>query len=145
MILGIGNPLRGDDGFGPALVARLQGNPFVRCFDVGTAPENYLGKIVKENPDTVLLVDAVHLEQSAGTIAILAKDEIVKSGFTTHDLSPTLFIEYLEQNTQAKIFLLGVQPRTIAFGEEFSTPVLQAIGMVEKMILEALDARNPSH
>ena len=66
VIVGIGNSLRGDDGFGPALVQRLQGRVRPVCIDAGVAPENYLGRIVKEQPDTVLLVDAAHLGLEPG-------------------------------------------------------------------------------
>ena len=57
VIVGMGNPLRGDDGFGPALIERLRGKVSATCIDAGIAPENYVGRIVKETPDTILLVD----------------------------------------------------------------------------------------
>ena len=48
VLLGIGNILKGDDGFGPALVHELEGKVPITCIDAGPAPENYAGKIIKE-------------------------------------------------------------------------------------------------
>ena len=120
VIIGIGNPLRGDDGFGPVLIERLKGNIQAVCIDAGEAPENYIGKIIKERPDSVLIVDVVHLGLEVGKYAILRKGDLVKSGFTTHDMSLHMFIEHLEKGTQADIYILAVQPGRLIFGEEIS-------------------------
>ena len=120
VIVGIGNVLKGDDGFGPALVGRLLGKTKALCIDAGTAPENYTGKIVKAEPDTILLVDAAHLDLPPGRYQILKPDEILKSGFTTHDMSPRMFMEFVGSRTKAAIYMLGVQPERVTFGDEMS-------------------------
>ena len=118
VIVGIGNIMKGDDGFGPELIKRLKGKIKAVCIDAGPAPENYTKTIAKESPDTILLVDAADLHLPSGRYEILKREDILKSGFTTHDISPRMFIEYLESQTGAKIFLLGVQPQNISLGDE---------------------------
>lgn len=140
VIVGIGNPLRGDDGFGPALVNELQGKTKALCLDVGQAPENYTGKIIKENPDTIILVDALHMKKHPGSVEIILKDEITKSGMSTHDISPHMFIEYLEKNTHAAIYLLGVEPKTMEFGAEISDEVKSTIGQLCAKFIEVENA-----
>lgn len=134
VIVGVGNSLRGDDGLGPALIAKLQGQTKLTCIDAGNAPENYTGKIVQEAPDTILIVDALDLGKKPGTYAILKKEEILQSGFTTHDISPNMFIEYLEKNTAANIYMLGVQPKSVSFGEEMSAEVKDALEQITNLI-----------
>jgi hydrogenase 3 maturation protease len=140
VIVGIGNTLRGDDGFGPLLIQRLQGKIEAACIDAGTAPESYAGKILKENPDTILLVDAVHLDCAPGEHAVLNKNEILQSGLSTHDMSPKLFIEYLEEQSTADIYMLGVQPKNLAFGDEISDNVRKSLDEIEKLIVGAINA-----
>ena len=140
VVVGIGNPIRGDDGFGPALIERLTGKVKAVLIDVGIAPESYGGRIIRENPDTILLVDAVHLERGVGEYEILHKDDIVKSGFTTHDLSPKMFIEYLEGQVKADIYMLGLQPERLSIGDELSEPVEEAINDLEKQFVEVIGA-----
>ena len=140
VIVGIGNTLRGDDGFGPALISRLKGKVKAVCLDAGSAPENYSGKIIKEKPDTILIVDALHLGKSPGEFEILKKDDIVKSGFSTHDISPNMFIEYLQDQTHADIYMLGLQPKNVSFGEGMCDSVKAAVEEITNLIKEADNA-----
>jgi hypothetical protein len=60
LILGIGNPLRGDDGLGPALIKRLQGKVGAVMIDAGDAPENHLFAIAKANPQAIVTWQFAH-------------------------------------------------------------------------------------
>jgi len=140
VIIGIGNTLRKDDGFGPALISRLKEKIKAICIDAGTTPENYTGKIVRENPDTILIVDALDLGRNPGEFEILEKDDIVKSGFSTHDISPNMFIEYLQDQTHADIYMLGLQPKSVSFGEGMSNSVKSALTEITDLIKEADNA-----
>ena len=141
VIVGIGNTLRGDDGFGPMLIEQLQELIPAMCLDAGSAPENYTGKIIKAEPDTIILVDAVHLGKKPGDFEIIQKSDIAKCGFSTHDMSPNMFIEYLENQTNAQIHLIGVQPHSIAFGDEMSEPVTNAMNELVRLIKQAFDTQ----
>jgi hydrogenase 3 maturation protease len=140
VFVGVGNVLRGDDGFGPALIAKLNNATNVVCIDAGSAPENYLGKITKKDPDTVIIADATEMDSRPGEFNILKKEEILRSGFTTHDLSPNMFIEYLENETNADIYMLAVQPENVSFGEGVSESVSRAIERIVDLVKEDRNA-----
>jgi hydrogenase 3 maturation protease len=140
VIVGIGNPLQGDDGFGPALVGRLQGKTNMICIDAGSAPENYLGPIAREEPDTILLVDVAHLDLEPGQCKILQPEEILKCGLTTHDMSSRMFIEFLQNQTQANIFMLAVQPQNISLGDPMSECLTKTLDEIEILTLEVMHA-----
>ncbi len=137
VIVGIGNVLKADDGLGPQLINNLKGKVRSLCIDAGSAPENFGGKIIKENPEVILLVDAVHLGLKPGACELLTKEEILQSGFSTHDLSPKMFIGYLESQTQAQIYLLGIQPQSVKFAEVISPQVQKALTELTNLIKEA--------
>ena len=143
VIVGIGNPLRGDDGFGPALIERLHGKVGFICFDAGSAPENYVGRIVKEDPDTILLVDVADLNLKPGQFRILQPTEILPCGFTTHDMSSRMLIEFLEKQTRAHIFMLGVQPQHVSLGEVMSQCVTETLNEIEVLIQEVGPCMRP--
>lgn len=143
VIVGIGNPLRGDDGFGPALVEQLQGTVGWICIDAGSAPENFAGRIVKEEPDTILLVDVAHLNLQPGQYRILQPAEITKCGLTTHDMSSRMLIEFLENETKANIFLLGVQPEHVSLGEAMSDRLTETLNEVALLIEEVPSCTRP--
>jgi hydrogenase 3 maturation protease len=140
VLVGVGNPLRGDDGVGPALVARLRGKIKATCLDVGSAPESYTGAIVREHPDTIVLVDAVSLGSQPGAYGVLEASDIAQSGLTTHTLSPALWIEYLKTQTSADIYLLAIQPEDLALGQGLSRTVERALEGIERAMRETLSA-----
>ena len=54
IILGVGNELKSDDGVGPFIIKNLMAEDIesdrLLLIDSGTVPENFTGKIRKENP-----------------------------------------------------------------------------------------------
>jgi len=135
LIVGIGNRLRGDDGVGPEIIKRLNKPlPRILLFDVGEVPENYLGKIVKEKPNTIVLIDAVDLGSPPGTIKIIEKDDIKDESLSTHDVSLNLVAKYLQKETSADVFLLGIQPETTEFGREISRQVKKGLEKIVRML-----------
>ena len=138
VIVGVGNVLRGDDGLGPVFVERLKSKVVVTCINAGNAFENYLGVIIRERPDTVLLVDAVHLDMNPGEFAIVDPSRIEHGGLSTHDMSPSLFLNLLVKEIQCNVFLLGVQPARIALGTGISETVRETLVVLENEVVEAL-------
>ncbi|MBD3271017.1 MAG: hydrogenase maturation protease [Elusimicrobia bacterium] len=140
IFVGIGNIMRRDDGLGPALIAMIHGHIPHMCIDAGTTPENHTRALIKEKPDTIIFIDAVSMGRSPGQYAVLEKDQILMTGFSTHDLSANMLIEYLSAQTNARFFMIGVQPESTAFGPEISTPVKQTLNALASRIKEAVHA-----
>jgi hydrogenase 3 maturation protease len=124
VLMGVGNVLRGDDAFGPELAGMLAGKTELVCIDAGTTPENQIGAAARHHPQTILIADAVHLGLDAGACAILEGNEIARfTGLGTHDASPALFLERLQDATGASVRMLAVQPLSLDFGGLLSDPV----------------------
>lgn len=121
--MGMGNILRGDDGIGPKVVEALR-KKGARAVDAGTVPENYIGPVKRLEPDTIVMIDAVHFGREPGSVELLKRDEILdNSGFSTHSLSPVLVMERLESETGAAVFMLAIQPADITLGAPLSPGV----------------------
>ena len=135
LIVGVGNLLKSDDAAGIVLLERLKGVVRAQFLDCGVAPENYLEKIVSIAPNTVIILDAVDLDQPPGTIRIMKAGEIARGGISTHYLSLRMFVDYLNNRLEAvNIFLLGIQPQSVALGEGLSDKVNTAIDrLVEEL------------
>ena len=139
-IIGIGNIMRGDDGFGPKLIESLKKkNTKANLFDCGTVPENYIFPILTTSCDTVILIDAADLKTEPGSISILALGELSGAGLSTHNSSIRLFTDLLMMGKDdLNIFAVTVQPRTIAFGESLSSEVLESVDKLTDIFVEAL-------
>lgn len=118
LILGVGNELKRDDGVGPFIVDNLDEKDNVICINAKTVPENFTGKIRKEQPSHVIIVDACLMGGEAGDIKIVDKDDFVNIGISTHSMSLSYFVKYLERDNDFKIIFVGIEPETMEWGEK---------------------------
>ncbi|MBP7217062.1 MAG: hydrogenase 3 maturation endopeptidase HyCI [Candidatus Omnitrophica bacterium] len=128
VIVGIGNTLRCDDGIGPRLAQGIMGKVPFMVWDAGVSPENYLGRVIKENPDTILLVDAIDFGGQPGEVRVVEADELTASNlFSTHNVSLELAVRFLQEGCRADILMLMIQPASLAFGEKLTPAVESAL------------------
>lgn len=138
VILGIGNTLRSDDGVGSLLASRIKDKVPYMVYDVGESPENYLGKIVKDKPDNIVIIDAVDFGGKPGEFRVLEAVDIKTANlFSTHNASISLAINYLKNNLKADIIILIIQPKSIAFGENLSPEITETLSNLENWFDEA--------
>ncbi|MEI6630985.1 MAG: hydrogenase maturation protease [bacterium] len=141
IILGIGNTLRSDDGAGSILANRIKDKVSFKVFDSGPTPENYLEKIIKENPDNILILDAADFGGSPGEYRVIEADELrTVNFFSTHNASITLTINYLKSSIKADIIILIIQPKTIVFSDILSEEVSKTLDFLEGW-LDAADKK----
>jgi len=138
VILGVGNILKGDDGFGPLLCEALAGKVAAQVIDAGTVPENYLRPLIKARPQLLLVVDAVDFGGAPGAIDIFTLDQINDVAFSTHALSLRLFVDVLRTEIDVEVLLLGVQPSCTQLGQPVSGPVQAAIRDVGETLMTML-------
>lgn len=127
LVLGVGNPMRGDDGIGPAVCARLAGPLVVDC---GDAPERYLDLARDPRVARVLFVDAVDFGAAPGEIAFWAASDLAERFGTTHDSGLALLARYIETGCGKPVALLGVQPAATGFGASMSAAAQEAVATV---------------
>jgi len=138
VILGIGNTLRSDDGIGSILASRLKDKVSCLVYDAGQSPENYLGKVVSEKPDSVVIIDAVDFGGQPGEFRIIdAKSLKTANLFSTHNASILLTINYLQSNLKLDIIILIIQPKSIAFGDTLSPEIAKTLDKLEDYFCEA--------
>jgi hydrogenase 3 maturation protease len=127
VILGVGNPLKGDDGAGPRVCAGLSGRVSAHVIDAGATPENYIGAILQVTPDVLFLVDAVDFGGCPGQIRLCTPDQIQRFAFSTHALSLHLLIDMLQRERKLEVWLIGVQAGTMRWGDGLSPALRTAV------------------
>jgi len=143
-IMGIGNTLRGDDGFGVYLTKALQAlqpSPGLGLFVCETTPENFVGPVTGFEPDTVLLIDAAEFGEEPGSVRLIDVEDIADCGMTTHNLSLRPLGRMLESATGANVVLLAVQPKRREFGTDLSREVLRALHYLTEVFGRALQRK----
>jgi len=145
VVLGIGNPLRGDDAVGLRIIQNLQGKvpENVLLIECGMVPENYFGKIEEFKPTHVLMVDAAHLNMEAGASRLISTEEIAGTALSTHTLPLSFLAEMIKQNIGAEVMLIGVQPKNIEFREGLSPNLQKASREIADIIMSVLKETVP--
>ena len=127
VILGIGNPLKGDDAAGSLVCARLSDNVSATVIDAGTVPENYIGPVLQASPDVLFIVDAVDFGGHPGQIRVCTPDEIHGFAFSTHALSLHLSIDLICRERTLAVYVIGVQASTTRLGDCLSPAMGEAV------------------
>lgn len=137
-VVGIGQELNGDDGAGPAVIRLL--NAALPCrnnlllVNSGHAPENYLGILIRFQPDIILFVDAIRGVSAPGSIICVAGAAVEDIGGGTHTLSLGSLAGYLGREIAAAIYILGIYPADLSFDKRLSPQVEQAACQVANAI-----------
>jgi coenzyme F420 hydrogenase subunit delta len=146
LILGVGNVLFGDDGFGPEVIAHLERNyavPADVCLmDVGTGVRKILFTLAisSTRPQEIVIVDAVDRNGAQGQIAELSLEDIPlekNDDFSMHQ-APTsnLLRELRDSGTQVTVLAcdVGCVPREIRAG--LSPVVADMVPVMGQQIVE---------
>lgn len=125
VIVGVGNKLRGDDYIGCYLVEKLEKETDIEAefINAGSTPESFLEKIVKAEPEKVIILEAADMGLEPGEIKVIKEDEIKKKVQTTHTANLDLFMDYLKKRINTEVILLGVQIKKIGFEKGISDQV----------------------
>ncbi len=139
LILGCGNPLFGDDGFGPAVIDHLLSHYTlpdpVAAVDVGTGMGSFLVDLLlfPQKPRRIFILDAVSdSDRRPGEIfelplsSLTGKDTTV---ITLHEFPSAQVLQELEQQAGVKVHILVVQAQSIPkeVSPGLSPPVLEAV------------------
>lgn len=118
LILGCGNILLGDDGFGPAVAQYLQDNftiPADICvFDAGTSVREILFDTIlsDKKPSKIVIVDAMDCSREPGEVFLLDIDslpEVKLDDFSMHQIPTSNLLRELRNHCAIEVIVIGCQ------------------------------------
>jgi hydrogenase maturation protease len=134
LVAGVGNVFLGDDGFGPAVVARLAGEPLpdgVRVVDYGIRGV-HLGFDLLDDWDALVLVDALPGAGPPGELRLLEVTDADLAGappLDAHGLHPLAVLSSLPAlgGRLPRTVVVGCTPASVEEGMGLSPPVQAAV------------------
>jgi len=155
LIVGFGNPLRGDDGVGLAALRELEASPLpdgVHCADVGIGGMALVHEL-QAGWDRLVIIDAVQRGGMAGTIYVLspklpdlaglgvdAKRELLVDAHMAEPYSAMVLADALGVLPR-EIHVVGVEaPNTEELTLELSAAVQRAVPQAARRALELATA-----
>jgi hydrogenase maturation protease len=147
LVLGLGNPLRGDDGVGSRVVQSLAGQALpdgVEVVDCGTPG---LGLVsLMEGRRRVIVVDAANVGRAPGEFVCFAPADARLLGddahLSIHDagLRDALLLAEALQVLPGEVLIVGVQPAHLDWDDDLSPEVEAAVPRIVGCILDELEA-----
>lgn len=152
-VMGIGNPLRGDDGVGCVVARKLRrafawvpageepaasGVTTVAVVDAEEIPEGYLDVLEAARPAVVVLVDAADLGCAPGALTLVDGARLRDDTTCTHRTPLAPLVRYLEQRTGAAVLLAAIQPGGERWADSLSGEVEDTANRLANILWDAL-------
>jgi hydrogenase maturation protease len=144
LVAAVGNVLRGDDGFGPAVAARLPPLPEgAEVIETGIGGVVLLQELLA-GCDGLILIDAVDRGAPPGTV-FLIEPEVGEAEHVPdlHLLNPERALTMAKTLgcLPPRVLIVGCQPADVdELDERLSPPVERAVEVAAKRVREAVDA-----
>ena len=145
VVIGLGNPLMGDDGVGLAALAQLRDEwrlDGVELVDGATWGLALLPVI--EDAERLVLVDAIAAHGQPGDIVELSRDRLpiyLSRKLSPHqvDLRDALAVAELRGRLPNDVVAIGVQPAAVTLGTELSAPVARQLDNLVRAVVAQLE------
>ena len=148
LVLGCGNILLGDDGFGPAVIKHLASRddlPDHVCFlDVGTSARKILFDVIlsERRPARLIVVDAMDFGGEPGTVSRLDLDAIPENktdDFSLHQIPTSNLLRELRDLCKVELVIIVCQPANIPeeVSPGLSEPAKDAVPRAADAVLKA--------
>jgi coenzyme F420 hydrogenase subunit delta len=147
LILGCGNVLLGDDGFGPAVArrcSRFKLGGSILALDLGTSLSSFMMELVygSARPKALIVVDVADEGRAAGevfTVPLTGLESRRAGAFGLHDFPSVAVFKELERAKDTSIEIVACQPKLeieavgIRLSDEVKAAVPSATRLVVKM------------
>jgi hydrogenase maturation protease len=150
-IIGLGNPLRGDDGVGVRVAEILNEQALPEGVDVVDGGTRGLDLVnLMEGWSRVILVDAVHLDREPGQFVRFTPDQVRLLGkaesLSIHEagLREALMLADALDVLPDNVILYGVQPAHVDWVRGLSPEVEAAVPQLVNALLEEVNRGGPA-
>jgi hydrogenase maturation protease len=143
VVLGVGNELLKDEGFGVHVARELAGRTFaspVEIIEAGTVPDCWQGC---EPISRLVVIDAVYGGSEPGAIYRFSPEDIEFETCLRTSIHQLSFVDSLKLseitgNKPEKTVIIGVEPKEVAWGTELSEELRNRIPDVVKIVLKEI-------
>jgi hydrogenase maturation protease len=146
LIMGLGNPLLGDEGIGVRVVEELKGLELPEGVVVVEGGTTGLGLIgLMEGYERVIIVDAADMGHPPGRVVRFTPLEVqlktAEAPLSLHQigLEEVLALAEALEVAPAELVIIGIQPSLLEVGVGLSPEVEGAIPQIIRIILDELD------
>ena len=147
LVMGVGNLLRGDDGFGAAVLNEVGNHPLpedVELLDAGTSIVDLMQEL--HGRRKLVVIDAVRGGQKPGTLFRFSPEDVAAESVPADSLHQvglleTLRLAELVDCRPEQVVIIGAQPGDTSLKVGLTPDVSAAIPQAVEMVLAELNGR----
>ena len=150
LIITVGNSFRADDGAGPYIASALKQSSKLFVIDAGYTPENVIDQAVhiltqhpalpdqpvRASAQRIIFIDAADFGGSPGELRLIDAQHIPQVSLSTHSMPLPVVSKILQEDTKAKVYFIGIQPKSVAHQEGLSSEVEASAAVLIQQINE---------
>jgi hydrogenase maturation protease len=138
-VIAIGNKLRADDGASLLVLDRLQNFENIKCIDVGSDAFIVLEHLLEEDP--LIIIDCANMGIQPGEFLEFSEEDVhlkmADKFISLHGFSLAETINLAKNTGKVTDFkIIGIEPKSLIFGEPVSPEVLEVVPKITQFILE---------
>lgn len=141
-IISLGNELRGDDSIGPAVVNELRTMElpeYVTLINAGADAFTVLEHLIAKEP--ILIIDCAQMGKSPGDVIKFRVDisniKLFENSISLHGFSFGEVFKMAEEfGPIPDCSIIGVEPKSVEFGQKLSDEVKQSLPSIINMVIE---------
>ena len=144
LVVGMGNPMRRDDGIGPRVLEELRTRRLPENTELQVR-QNDIFELLEDLQlyNRVLIVDAVDMGAAPGTVRIFSPQEARRGlnadPVSTHGFGLRELVEFAERlELSADFVIVGIQVKDVSLGDEPSPEVHDAVEETVRLIIDEL-------
>ena len=153
LIVGCGNILYGDDGFGPEVIRYMKENNIELpgdsiIIDGGTSAPHYIFTLPEDKWKNIIIIDIASLNKKPGTIEVLNIDEVAEDEryMDVHGLSATYPLHDLKDKINIKIVACQAenvpQEMEIGLSNSIEKSIPEAVNKTKEVLLELIETKS---
>lgn len=141
-IISLGNELRGDDSIGPAVVNELRTMElpeYVTLINAGADAFTVLEHLIAKEP--ILIIDCAQMGKNPGDVIKFRVDisniKLFENSISLHGFSFGEVFKMAEEfGPIPDCSIIGVEPKSVEFGQKLSDEVKQSLPSIINMVIE---------
>jgi hydrogenase maturation protease len=144
MVVGYGNSLRSDDGVGPAVAARLAGDPRLAGVIIRTEHQLTPELAADASQASLLVLVDAGTDEAPGEVSVRRLEPSLVEGGTawTHHLDPSALVGLARAlwGSAPPVILVSIGPASLEVGEGLSEVVRPAVTRAADLVASVVEA-----
>ena len=123
LVAAVSTPMKGDESIGAYIADSVDESELLSVLDAQDKPENIIFEAAELKPKKIIIIDSADFGGQPGAMKVFLPEEVNEKIFQTRHFPLHIVARSIAQDSDAKIFVVGIQTKNTLLGSVFSEEV----------------------